>query len=531
MPQVPTISTERPAGVLRLPQRVPVPDYSGAAQVGVRFGRFGEQLTQIGQRLRDLQNKLDTADLIGQYEGRVQEFSAEVRTSVEDPLEWSKEFSKKIKNFESTLLTQAKNTEVSAAVRQHISRNLPTTIYKVHAGGLEHMIKKQMAALYESRDAISRAAALEESPEEREEWDKMYKGLVDTAEKDGILDPVEAQKERERYREKSALDQMEVLRTTNPDKLFELDAQGAFTAVDPVKRAAIMDRTARERDARLVKAQAELDKATKVWVESIERETEAHIAKRTLTQEWIEEYRYAFTGEKLAAYGVALRNQTLGIKGGDPNVEARFLPYVTDPREDPRKALDRLTSLFARGLVGYDFYGTHAPYLRAKIDQARTERRTEENEQATRERELVRARSGAVLENANIAFKTVGILDLDSIASEALVQYRQEFISRERSYGGAEDAVALERELLPKYIVQVETRAESRVRMREELLGPIKDIASLKAAQSTMSPTEYERKALMLRELYKIRDERTRLMTIRNAVEGKKSPETKGRGQ
>jgi len=515
MPRIPTYTAEPRAGVLQLPQTVPVPSYTQFSQFGADITRFSEQLSKISEKLQNQQDEIDIGNLNGRHDARIKELQLEVNKEILDPIGRTKEFTRRARAMQHELASSTNRREVLVAFKQHVARNFPIQAITYHANNLELQEKQQIATIDAAEDKLSRSAALAETPAERDEFIATHERLVTAGEANTLFDAVETEKRRQRFREKVELNFMDILRMRDPDRLFELEEQGAFAGVDPIKRVTIIDRATREHAARAAQGQATLDKAMKTWVESIERETAVHIGARTLTQEWIEEYRYALSSEKVEAYSKALREQRLGISGGDPLVEREMLADVNDPNLDPRKTLARLTTLYRRNAISLNKYEVWAPKLSATIVRQDGETRVVRNEVETRKRELQGRRYDSARRIAALAFNTTNQYeDFDASATEALAQFLDELDRRADYIGGDEDSREVLREILPKYIVQVDMRTESRLAFLESQLLH-KDRPSLKAARARIGEVAYENQARIFEEIHGIKLARTRLDAFR----------------
>jgi hypothetical protein len=527
MPKIVTFQAQRGADILQLPARAQTEDYSIQHRTGQQIAGAGETLRTISEKIRAQQDEIDASGLIGEYEGRIRNVQVEADTETTDAQERMKKFNEKAVSLQRELSGLAKNPRVSRAFQAHVGRNYPVQQYNYQARTLEYQLKQQFASLTVQRDRFSRLAAETEDPDDRDVYIKQYESLVDKLTAGGLADPLVMQKEKEAFREQAALDQMDVLRFRNPDKLFELEAKGVFRNVDPRKREAIMDRAIRERAHRAAEGQAELRQAMNIWRESIYRETENHITNRTLTLEWIEEYGYAMDDTKLAAYRKALKDQLLGVGTGDPTVEREMQRQVYNPRLNPSAVLARLDAQYVAGAVGYEKYGPWISHLNSEINRRSGEARSDRKEGEVRVRELQSRRATSYLILAESVFRTTGGLsvDFDGTAAEARAQFTQEYLAKVDAYGGSLDGGAAYAELMPRYIVQVESRLDARLTFLRENLGKYNTKESLKQARAAMGEAEYERHVGWLLEYQAIRSNVDRLARTR------KEATERGKGQ
>lgn len=526
MPQIPVFTAEGKAAVSQFPQRIPTRDFAGGVRVGGRVSAFGEELNRIGAELQKHQNDLDTASLIGEFNGKIKELEVQVRTEVEDPLQRSKEFTKRASELQKELLGTAKNRVVEGEFSQYVGRHLPIITAGVHADALQFMGEQQTAQMQDLGDQVSQQAAIAPTPQDRDELINNFSKII---ENNPHLNPLQKQKARKAFVTKSQRDFMEHLGRNDVDRLEELFAKGAFKDVDIGTQDIVMTRARTQRNAALVKAEAALEKQKKDYTEAVEKSFIDRLRDKTLDDEFIDEFSFAISSEKKDLYRKALRDQQLGIKGGNPLVERDFLVRLADPDLNPRNTLRELQSLYRKGAVGYEYLRDNQTHLQAEINRRDNEARAIRNEGDARIRAIQGQRASTALSTAAIAFRTTGGLSLtfDDTASEALVQFRQEFARLELSHGGSRDADELMRELLPKYITQVNSRVVTKVRQLESQLGKYKSSELLKAGRGELSPSEFERLSLAMKELYAIRNEQRRLGALQDTVTSEKSVKEK----
>lgn len=286
-----------------------------------------------------------------------------------------------------------------------------------------------------------------------------------------------------------------------------------------------MYRAERERAHRAVQGQEELRRAMATWRESIERETTKRVGSRTLTQEWIDEYAYAVSDEKLTAWNKALRDQSLGVGGGDPTVMRDMQRRVFDPRQDPRQVMARLDSAYVAGGVGYTEYGSWAAHLEARIERKRDEGKSDQKEGEVRIRELKGRRADQYLDLAKNTFRvTGGFESIDFAASEARDQFHAEFLRRVDHYGqGDEDGGEVFADAMPRFITQVTDRLDTRLTFLRDQLGKYTTKDSLRADRAQLGEVEYERRARYLQEYRAIQSHVKSLeLSRKEAMGGKK---------
>jgi hypothetical protein len=522
MPKITTYQATGKADVLQLPAHAPVADFSAQYRAGRQIAGAGETLQAVGEKIQAQQDELDASALIGEYEGQIRALQLETDQETTDGPERMKLFGQKATKLQKDILGRAKNPRVGRAFSAHVGRNYPVHKYSYDARTLEYQVKQQFADLDEQEDKYSRLAAEAPEPADRDYYIKHFEGILDKTAAGGLVDPAVMAQRKQRFRERSQLDYMDILRMRDPDKLFELEAQGEFLGVDPRRKEAIMDRAIRERAARATQGQEELRRAMAIWVESIERETAKRVADGSLTMEWIEEYGYAVSAEKLTTWRKAYRDQQLGLGTGDPDTERDMERLVYNPKLNPRQTLERVDALFVAKKIGLDRYRPWIAHLNAEINRRDSESRGEQEKGETRVRELQARRATGYLDLAQRAFRTTGIVDFDNTSAEAQVQFQQEYMNRVDYYGnGTEDGAAVYRDALPRFITMVSTRMDTRMDFLVSELGKYKTRDALRAARSSMSEAEYTRLTGYLREYYGIQENVKRLEKIRKEAEGK----------
>lgn len=537
MPKIPVYTAEDKTATVQY-GNAPVQDFSGLYQVGKDVQHFGSDLFRISQHIKAQKDATEAASLIGQATGKWKEISLALKFEKDnqaqvgqedpeptgqllwqDPQERTKEFVRRAQEVHRDLGGRASSGQVSKMFGAYVARHFPVTVYSVHADGVEDAIKIQHAKMDQLENFYAHEAGGAATPEDRDVALNTYKGLVDISVQNRIFDPVQGEARKKRFEQKAQYEYMNVLRQQDPDKLEEEDKKGAFREVDPLVRETALTRAANEKAARLAREQVKLDKDNRMFVEGIERDIAVHIQNRTLTREKLEEARPNITSEKYEHYGKILDLQARGVGVGDPAYERKVEGYVYTPgqsRASLQNLADTIVAMTAKGLIGTEKLEKWGPHLQAEINRLSTEERTVQNEADNRKRQVQAARGAFAMENANIAFRNHGALDKfdDSakIATEALGQFREEFMRNADYLGGTRDADELYRELLPKYIVHVDGRLGTRETVLQSNLTPrYMEKSAIIADRAKLGEAEYERRMLMHQELSAIQRERARL--------------------
>jgi len=535
MPRITTIEAGARATAYRAPN-IRAADLSALGSLAESVSRFGSEIERIGGHLRAQQDEIDAADMIGQYEAASKEEALMVDSEVSDFRERPKEYATRLNKRIDTIMGESKSPRARAAFQRHVARNRPVNQVDYNASTITYGIRQQNAKLSELADEYSRAATLAATPDKRDELIQGYLDLLDQSEMNLLRNPEQVATAKKAFREKAQVDFMNHLRATDPERLFELEAEGAFSDVPIDKSTVIMDRATRERAARVAKGQAEYDKAMVIWRESIERETEKHLDNNTLTEEWLSEYEYALSSEKVRAYRKAMKEQVAGINHGDPVLERALHGQVYDVKANPRVTLDRIASLYVAGrpdrpTIARETYATWSTYLRSEIDRRDNLAKAEQDRGAQDRKELVARRYRTAVENIDRDLRsTSSFEEFNTIAAEEASQAHRELQRRSEYIGeGREDSLIVYRDLIPRYIARVENRMDARLSFLENQLGNARTRAALREKQSTMSAQEYEQKVEYLMEYIGIRAELVRLNKVSKLNQGKDATVPKGR--
>lgn len=313
-----------------------------------------------------------------------------------------------------------------------------------------------------------------------------------------------------------------------------LDTSPVYRVMDPQKRTDIRARAETALRSKMALSEKALENAKKTWRESVQRETAVHVANRTLSREWLDDYKDAFTDTELGAYYKALDAQTYGGPKGDPAVMDQFAKDVYDfstrpgdGKPSPTQVRDRLNAARRADKVSQDRYEVWLNHLNGEIQRREDRVRTDQKEGETRVREYQERNYRAAMENIDRAFRTTGGIsfDFDKTSEEAAAQFR-EFIQRNSTYTGRgnQEADALYREHLPRFIGQVTDRMESRVSVIKDQLG-IRSSADMTASQLKALETQLPKAAWLEKvrlwdEMRRIEQERERLNNLRKGGGG-----------
>jgi len=517
MPQIPIITAEGAPAVAQFPAQVPIPDFRRVEGFGARAAEFGAQLNEIGAKLQAQQNELDTAGLVGKFHGKMKELAVDVRVDEPDPMKRSKLFADRSAEVLKELTDTAPNRLVGIKFQEFAAKYLPVYAANVHDDALQFMGEQQIAQTRDTLDSFSRLYSQSTTDGERKAWLQAGIKIID----DNIhFKPEQAQKERKNFIQKSQTSYMKILGSTNIEELRARNEQKEFEDVDPLLHQKILDSAERMNATRLREARVALDKAVKVWGEGVEIAGARLMAENKMDQEFINTYagqmaQFADGRTVVASWQKRLREQQEGFGVGDPTVERQMRADLTDV-PDPRKSLQELRILYANGKVGSEFYDQKRAMLEAQIHRRDDQNRSDKNAGESRIQVLQSNRYQAAKQQADLAFKTTGILgkmdQYDQMATEAHGQFMEELNRRtDHLNANGEDSLAVSREILPKYLSNVQSRLNSRLDLLKSKVSQYPNIRALDAARSQIGELAYYENIRTIQEIFGIESQQARI--------------------
>lgn len=248
MPRIPIFTAERGPGVLQLPA-VPAP-----ARIITGFEQFkelGETLTTIDARLQKQQQDLDYIDGTGILDAGWAELKMKLE---ENPnyaghelafLQGARELSAKVRKRYAT------DTTVGKTLLAYEQKHLAKELINVRINSRKLLGQEQLGRVETELERLSREAAESKTPEERDQKMQLATDIIDRTQKRGFFGPdgpLEAAKKKIAFQHAMLEKNMDYLRRTDRSHLRELDRQGAFTQVDPVKRLKILEAARADED-------------------------------------------------------------------------------------------------------------------------------------------------------------------------------------------------------------------------------------------------------------------------------------------
>lgn len=492
------------------------------AQASTQLSHLAEIIAKTEEAKADHASKIEAAQLKSRMELGAGTAIENLKTTVTDPAEFKQKSGEAIK----TAYEEALKSATSNRAKQELAQHLPSVVASQGLAVARHSndlyIGMVAGAKTETLDNTKISMALLD-PDDQEGWQRLFSRGVQAIHEAA---PTEGAK-------KTQADLIEWRSTTNfqlGQRRLRLDPHASIEDLQPHIDPKMYETLEKSRDSAVsrytseqARAQSAYDKAILNWRETVERSAENHIAARTLTQDFLDENRETFTSEKLAAYNKALNAQSSGYGPGNPETIARFriaLGNRTDPTVNPRDTLQQLTRAFANGQIG-ESYGPWATQLGEEISRRENKGQTIQNEKDAVVRQIQERRYSAARSNINTVFGRKTQFDkFDYASEEALSQAQEELDRRALSQGGNEDPYEVWREIMPKYIAQVNSRATSRTEaLRTQLAFP--DAATLTQNRARLGEQRYYEQARMLEELRAIEREMKRLEIIQNQTAGK----------
>jgi len=267
MPRIPILTSDIQPRVSQFPRRVPIgidiaPGEGFAVQGFEELTRFGGKMVQIADAFQRSKDELELLNLRGEYDGQVKNAALEVQADPEYTAQ-PKRFLEKAETIQKDILAKTTRTPVRQALEGYFGKTLPTQIVEVKDGALKLMRQSIVADMDRSEDALSRKAG-EGTPDERNEAIKEYADIVTRNESRGVINPIDAEKRRQSFREKSLERNMDILRRTDRKQLRELDRKGAFDDLATEKRLKILEAARQDEEAEERREERHFNKAKEV---------------------------------------------------------------------------------------------------------------------------------------------------------------------------------------------------------------------------------------------------------------------------
>jgi hypothetical protein len=292
-----------------------------------------------------------------------------------------------------------------------------------------------------------------------------------------------------------------------------LDIQsGNFSAEELEKKyndkldPGVLDALVEKNATRINKAQKAWDQSVKNWNESVQRVTATMISKGTLTEDFLDFYKDAFSGEQLQAYYKVLRDQSLNVNTLSKNADAAKdatlrVGQRTDLSINPEAERDNLARLYRKEIIGADLFIPYTSLWSTEIERRRNDSKTSSNKDEMDQRRFDEHSYRAAMDQANILFKPSDMFkDYDAVLSTNKNLLINELNRRSRWMGGAEDSQELMRELLPRYLGPTETRAQEYMSSLRNQIH-FNSVEELTTARPAIGNEEYRRQLQFMKSL------------------------------
>src|SRR6266566_2627727 len=363
MPEIPTFTAGNLERPLRTTAHIPEsPIYGAGERLSQTIQKVAQNTQDQFQKIAQMRDENELVDMAGKWDAGIKDIHLDLEFDPEiiaKPERYMLEFNKRAQKLREDLVGQSTTKNVNVGFQNYVDRKYPGEFIDAKAKGLKYGVISEVAKLDEQKFKLAEESARAKSPAERNQKMAMYHNLVNIAEKNGLINKVEAVKRHQDFMVHAETNYMTVVGRTNPDLMMELQQMGAFDNVPELAQTAIVDRSIRIKNEKENRLRLQEDRAKKEYAENLERTAESLISTRKLTPEWIEQNRDYVTSEKYHSWHKALRDQEGQIGTGNPRIESAMQADVFNPNLDPRKTYERLDQLYVAGLIGAE---KHAPW-------------------------------------------------------------------------------------------------------------------------------------------------------------------------
>ncbi len=233
-----------------IPYGQPSPGYWAAPSVAV--GNLGEEIGVMGQRWKEVQNRLlgeqaemESLSLAAEYDDRLAIMRTEIKRNP-DPLAHETEFVRRVQELNQAMLQRSGNSITQRVLQKHMVTSFGKNVALVRSESLELFTAKKLAWLDEQEDRLSQQAAEAPTTEAHAEAVATYKSILGRFVGQMVLGEDAAQKRGRIFHEKTLEKQMDILRRTDPAKLLQLEIEGAFRDVEMGKRLRILEQVRKD---------------------------------------------------------------------------------------------------------------------------------------------------------------------------------------------------------------------------------------------------------------------------------------------
>lgn len=256
MPRIKKVISTQLARPVRLPRNI---GFQTAEDLGAgafaELTRFGGQLAQIAENLQNTEDDLALTRMRGEFSLQSANLQESIKT--EDPAVQGEMFRTGMIELANTIKASSDRTAVQTAFQQFVNLNLPRDLIAVNAESLKQRRDRNIANLNEMTIQTAKAAALSfEEPAVRDILISDLFEVIDRMTDRGELSFVERGVRREALEEQVLLDEMQLLRRTNPVLLKERADAGFYDTVPRIEMLKILEASQRDQDQKLRQTRA-----------------------------------------------------------------------------------------------------------------------------------------------------------------------------------------------------------------------------------------------------------------------------------
>ena len=236
MPQIPIPTAQRSPTVLQLPNVSP---NSFGAQAGEQISQFGQALERTAFHLQAQQDELQLTAMAGQLDLAV---DAAKQSALQHPVLAARPgiFEDGMNAARETIEKGTQSTAVQRALLAHQYRIVPQAVIQLQHESMVRLKGENDTMLFKELDNTAREIPTMSDPVMREEALMRIRTHLERSKQSGLMTPLDAEKTWSKFKLDVLENNMDYLRQTNPTKMQELDRQGAFAELDPMKRLKVL---------------------------------------------------------------------------------------------------------------------------------------------------------------------------------------------------------------------------------------------------------------------------------------------------
>lgn len=238
MPRIPILTADRAPSAVQYPG---VPSPAPIATGGEQLTEAGQRMMAIQDRIQNQQDELDLFRTLTDTKAELQQTQLDLSAEPDYSLH-TERFQKLAKEVMFRKLGTLKRPAVAAVYQSRAERMIAEAGIDVQVNASKQQLEGQKANWIKAGE---QAAALWADVADPEKQETIRKEYFDGIKRNGAFDDKDRTAAGARFYESA----MEYLRLTNRSRMRELDRQGVFQSLDPLKRAEILQK-AKQDDAR-----------------------------------------------------------------------------------------------------------------------------------------------------------------------------------------------------------------------------------------------------------------------------------------